>query len=100
MSTTAQLLIRTFVREYTLTFPQEWARFQEAMKIKLGESKDAFGEVADSELIERKLFEMPETLFTILTMKLSEEDMKWFRTKEGSRWFAKQYPQFRTSSRT
>jgi len=100
MSTTAKLLIKTYVREYTLAFPQEWEAFKEAMEVKLGQSKDAFGEIADSELIERKLFEMPETLYTILDMKLSKEDFSWFKTKEGSRWFAKQYPQFRTSDRT
>lgn len=100
MSTTAKLLIRTYVREYTITFPREWESFQSAMKVKLNDSKDDFGKVEGSDLVDRKLFEMPETLYTILTMKLSKEDFDWFKTVEGARWFAKQYPQFRTSERT
>lgn len=100
MSTTAKNLIDAYVKEYTLTFPMEWAAFLRSNKEKLRQSNDAFGTVENSDLVERKLFEMPETLFTILDMKLSTDDMKWFRTKEGAIWFATRYPAFRTSSKT
>ncbi len=83
-----------------MLYPQEWADFQKAIKEKLSLSKDDFGKLEGSDLVERKLFEIPETLYTILKMKLAAEDWEWFGTKEGARWFAGHYPQFRTSSRT
>lgn len=100
MSTTAKLLIRTFVREYTLTFPQEWEQFNKAMKEKRANSNDDFGVVQGADIIERKMHEIPETLYTIFKMKLNEEDWGFFQSKEGTRWFAKQFPEFRTSERT
>lgn len=100
MSTTAKQLIGAYVDEYKRTFPSEWSGFLRSNADKLRASNDDFGEVMGSDLVERKLFEMPETLYTILTLRLSKDDMDWFRTKEGSRWFAKAYPQFRTSTRT
>lgn len=81
-------------------FPGEWAEFQLAMKEKRANASDSFGEVQGSEIVERKMHEIPETLYTIFKMKLSEEDWKYFQSKEGTRWFAKHYPQFRTSERT
>ena len=42
----------------------------------------------------RALFEMPEEVFTALLMQLDEEEMVWFKTKEGGRWFAKTFPTF------
>ena len=100
MSTTAQLLIRTFVREYTLTFPHEFEAFKKGTKEKRANASDAFGTVQGATIIERKMHEIPETLYTIFKMKLSEDDWGYYQSKEGTRWFAKQFPEFRTSSRT
>ncbi len=100
MSTTAKTLIDAYVREYTLTFPLEWSAFLRSNKEKLSRSTDSFGEISGSDLVERKLFEMPETLYAILDMKLSKDDFQWFRSREGGQWFARRYPAFRTSERT
>lgn len=40
----------------------------------------------------RALFEISETLSTMFIMQLSEEEMVWFKTKEGGRWFANAFP--------
>lgn len=100
MSTATQTIIGIHVREYTETFPNEWELFQKAMREKLSLSSDNFGQVEGSDFIERKLFEMPETLYLILKNKLSVDDWQWFSSKEGAQWFAKAFPKFRTSLKT
>lgn len=92
--------IDILVRDYVKNYPQEWNDFQKSIKEKLSLSKDEFGIMEGSELIERKLYEIPETLYTILKLRLSLEDWDWYQAKEGARWFASHYPQFRTSEKT
>lgn len=97
---TAKTRIAEIIKEYIRTYPIEWADFCLAVKEKLSLSSNDFGEISGSDLIERKLFEMPETLYIIFKLKMDEAEFEWFKTKEGSRWFVKTYPQFNTSART
>lgn len=48
----------------------------------------------------RALFEIPMTLNEMLINNLDEGEMEWFKAggttrKEGARWFAKKFPEFR-----
>ena len=43
---------------------------------------------------QRALFEIPETLSTMLIMSLEEEETVWFKTKQGAHWFCKTFPVF------
>lgn len=97
---TAKTRIAEMLKEYIRVYPIEWADFQLSIKEKLSLSKNDFGELDGSNLIERKLFEMPETLYIIFELKMDKAELEWFKTKEGSRWFVKTYPQFNTSVRT
>lgn len=40
------------------------------------------------------MYEMTERLQTAFIMALSPEESQWFKSKEGGRWFIKQFPQF------
>ena len=55
----------------------------------------AKGEGGAEMVIERKLYEIPETLFTIFLENLSVDEQTDFKSKEMARWFAKEFPLFR-----
>lgn len=44
--------------------------------------------------IQRALFEMPEKLFQSLVKELDGDELNYFKSKEGARWFTKAVPQF------
>jgi hypothetical protein len=50
-----------------------------------------FGTTIDSKHM-RALYEISETLSTMLTMSLTEEELVWFKSLEGGRWFALNFP--------
>ena len=100
MSTNAQANIMANVLQYTKTFPQEWEQFKLQMKQVRDNAKNKFGEIEGSDTVERKLHEIPETLYSMLKMSLCEEDWDYYNSLEGSKWFAKRNPLFRSSSDT
>lgn len=52
------------------------------------------GGKVDSKVIKRVFMEYPETLLDMLEEGLTSDEYKWFRSKEGSRFFAKICPEF------
>lgn len=57
-----------------------------------------FSSLKKSTVVNRKIYEMPETLYSILLANLSREDL--IKMKDGedgkdfARWFAKRFPEF------
>lgn len=91
--------IRMLVDEYKKIFPMEYAMFLKQMEINRLNTFNKFAEVKHTDAIERKIVEYPETLYVILLDKLSSEEFTWFSSKEGARWFAKKYPEFRVATK-
>ena len=87
-------LIGAIVKDYVRVFPQEYALFREGMRKKLADKSNDFSEVKGADYLQREICEWPETLDAMFTTRLPEDALKWFYTKEGTRWFAKSYPQF------
>lgn len=100
MSISARANITFHIKEYIRLFPTEWEAFKTSMGEKRMNSVDDFGRVDGSDMVERKLHEIPETLYTLFKMGLDEADWGYFESLEGGRWLAKRYPEFRTSERT
>lgn len=102
--TSAKHKIKLAVRDYIKLFPEEWVAFKvqtESLRRTLKDQKFAEAKGTGSEM--RALFEMPETLHTILVNNLDDAEMDWFKSggidhKEGGRWFAKSFPEFRIPS--
>lgn len=94
--TEAKTKITEYETAYRNVFPQEYADFLKGQKVKLdllGENK--FAEMKGSDIINRRLGEMPETLYAMFQTRLTPEEFTWFRSQEGGRWFFKTFPQYR-----
>ena len=95
---TNKILVGKIVEAYKKLCPGEYADFLESNKKKVEATKDRFAEIKGSDMVHRKLFEIPETLHAALRVKMTDEQWEWFRTKEASTWFAIKYRQFRASA--
>jgi len=83
--------IREVVKMYLSLYSTEYSQFHAALREKRTKLKDKFGSTKGLETIERELFEIPETLYTILLARLTPEEIKFWRSRPGSIWFAKAY---------
>jgi hypothetical protein len=81
------------LRLYFERFPQEARDFFTIVEQKR-KTLSHYGRMPGDHAIDRALFEMPETLANVLFSNLTPEQLVWFRTKTGSRWFARTYPKF------
>lgn len=85
------------VQAYVKLFPEENKQMIDQVNKKRWFLDDMeYGASPTDSVIVRALFEIPETLNAIIIKGLSESEMQQFRGLKGSRWFAKEFPQFRT----
>lgn len=73
----------------------EYEAFARAMKQKQALQTDKYAEIKGSDMVHRAMYEVPETLDSMFKFRLEDESHKYLITKEGSRWFAKNFPTFR-----
>lgn len=85
---TAQIKIQDAVSFYVDFFKDDYKNFLEYMKDR-GEACSM-----ESDYFEAKVAEYPEILDTMFITRLDAEELKWFKTKKGIRWFTKVYPAF------
>ena len=81
------------VDSYKNLYPKDYEEVCKMMEEKRKDLKNKYAEI-DSKLLKRALFEIPETLDNFLSIKLTPDERTWFKTKEGSIWFAKQFKEF------
>lgn len=90
--------ITAFVNAYKWGFPDEYKAVVAQVKKNRDMNVSATGNMTGKGLSgaggERPIHEISETLFTILHNKFSEEELKWWGTKDAARWFAKTFPEF------
>ena len=89
--------ITLVVNSYQKTFPEEYKAFSRQMAHKRGAQVNKVSSFKRTELLERELLEYPETLYDLLLLNLNTAEFKFFETKECTRWFAKEFPQYRVS---
>lgn len=94
-----QLKISALVVEYARLFPGEYESFKKGRQVRMERQRDKFGSLTTVGFLERKILEYPETLNAILNMRLTPEELQYFISREGTIWFAKEYPQFRASEK-
>ncbi len=97
MITQTKRLIETTVREYITFAPDEYENFKKGKQVKVNMNANKFAEMEGSDYLIRELYEMPETLHSMLKLRLSDEQYKWFRTSAGGIWFAKTFKDFRSA---
>lgn len=84
-------------------YPDEFQQFKKGVRIKREQQRTKFGET-NLDYAERIIHEVPATLFAMLKVRLSEEDMAWLwseddKSKEGVRWFAKTFKDFQVTEK-
>jgi hypothetical protein len=96
----AKTHIEAIVKNYTRLYPEEWAEFKIGMAAVRASLIDENAHTSSDVYGARALYEMPETLQTMLIMGLTEEEMIWLKSgiksnpNQGGRWFAKHFPTF------
>lgn len=98
---TSQIAVIKIVENYKLLFPQEYNAVVQYLKERRKDLKTKFAEVIDTkgglksfEILERAIHEVPVTLEKMFSLSLTTEELLWLRTKQGARWFAREYKEF------
>lgn len=98
MSVSSKKAIKTVVEEYIKLFPEEFDTFKTGMTGLRHMTRDDLASLYGSDY-SRALYEMPETLSTMLITRLPEEAMVWLKAggrdgKAGGLWFARTFKDF------
>ena len=87
--------ITQLVESYKVFYKTEFNDFVKGHKAKLELKKNKWGEVKGMDMVERRVYEIPETLFSIFQIRLDPEEIAFLYSKKGALWFAKEFPEFR-----
>lgn len=94
MEKQTQTKIKGIVEEYKRMFPDEFELVILQIRKNRNNQITKFAEMKKTGIIERALIEMPETLNTMFTLRLNDDETEEFRTKKAVRWFAGAFPMF------
>lgn len=86
--------IKNLVEGYKILFPQEYIKACDAIIMQRQIQADEIGTVKGEHAIERVLHEIPEKLYMSLIKELSADELNYWKSKEGGRWFVKAFPMF------
>jgi hypothetical protein len=89
-----QQTIRNIVDVYKANKYNEYVWVVAALKVERDKQLNNGRVEKGLELLERQLFQLPESLFSLFVGKLNKEEMEYFNSREGSMWFAKEFNQF------
>lgn len=88
--------------KYVEHYPDEYKLVVNYLAGEREKNKDKFASVKNGKVVNRKLYEIPETLHGIFLANLSKEDLLLMREgedgKDFGRWFAKRFPEFASST--
>lgn len=85
--------IRNIVQVYALEHAADYNSVCRAIAGKRKLTTDEYASLEGSKFA-RALYEIPEQLHTAFVMGLSEEELSWFKSIPGGRWFAKNFREF------
>lgn len=94
----AQNKLKATVEQYKKFYPDEYIFVCNQIKQKRVNQNTKFADTK-MDFAERALTEVPETLFGLFQRLLSESEIQYYASKEGTRWFAKTYPEFRVGDK-
>lgn len=92
-----KLKIEYLVKEYKRLFIEDYEGVVRVVKWKRNNAKTKFNEMKGVDTIDRAVVEWPENLWVIMNKSLTDDEMKWLRSKVGIRWFAKKFKEFSLS---
>lgn len=95
----AQKRVKEIVQDYKTIFADEYKLFvKQQIAVREGNLNE-YAEIKGDSMMQRKLFDTPANLHTMLVDTLTTEELTWFKSKEGGRWFAKYFKEFRASKK-
>jgi hypothetical protein len=87
--------IKNTVKGYKLLFSDEFNQFTQSMDyIRRIQANEFSSLKQDNGMVQRALFEIPENLYSSIIKTLDDNQLKYFKSKECARWFAKTFPEF------
>lgn len=92
----AKKKIQQEVKIWLQTSPLEVEAFKKALAPKKDQDtlSTKWAELEGSDFIERHAYSMPTLLEQKILLLLTEEEEKWYRTKQGAEWMVKNYSIF------
>lgn len=82
--------ISSIVKDYAKQYPEENKFLKQAVIMKRALYSKGFEKGTDM----KPLFELSETLHSMLIGALTSDEITWFKTKKGGNWFAKEFKNF------
>lgn len=79
--------ISSIVESYVRKYPEENDLLKQAVYMKRALYSQGFEKGSDM----RPLYELSETLNSLLIETLEPEELEWLKTKKGGNWFAKTF---------
>jgi len=86
--------IKRIVEEYIKFLPEEYAAFKAGMKEKRDRTWNRTGKIEGTEVLDRPIHEIPESLYGIMNLHLNDAEKEEFQSQVMTRWFAKSFPDF------
>lgn len=89
--------IINLVEVYKRAFPVEYKMACEGVIMQRQLIEDETGKLKGEHQgagLQRVLFECPEKLYQTFVASLDGDELNYFKSVEGGRWFTKQFPQF------
>lgn len=86
---------------YIELYPEEYKQACVQLEGEREQLKNKYASMGDNRVIDRKIHEMPVTLYDMIVNKLSAQELSKTKTGEDGKkfahWFAKRFPEFRSS---
>lgn len=89
-----QARIKNLVEGYKTLFPEEYKAACDGVIMQRQMQHDELGTLKGEHVMERALHEIPEKLYMSLVKELDGDELNYWKSKEGGRWFCKTFPQF------
>ena len=86
--------LRNIVKSYCTIFADEFKLFKKQISNKKGGFTLGTGELRNTDMIKRPLYEIPENLEDMIKAGLEEDELRYLKTVEGGRWFTKTFSDF------
>lgn len=91
---TIQKKIKEIVDRYIKKNYKEYTAICESIKDMRSVQKDEFASTGRDAYINQLATIIPETLDNLLQKELEDEEWGYYKSKKGTEWFAKTYPEF------
>lgn len=94
-----QARVKVLIDDYIKVFPQEYEDIKKDIRDVKLRLRNPMATTGKSNVMERELYRISETLQYGLRQGLTDEQWEWLQSKEGARWFTKTFDAFRITDK-